>query len=119
MYETLINLYNGNLDLTKPLTDFPLKKHYQKEYDELKKRLNNLLNEDGNKLLERLLEVNSLEIGYTNYDSFITGYRIATLLMVEVYQDKDKLLELREMYLRNLIHRPYHGTPSPLDDLKD
>ena len=119
MYETLINLYNGNLELTKPLTNFPLQKHYQKEYGKLKKQLNSLLDEDGNKVLDSLLEVSSLENGYGDYDSFITGYRLATLLMVEVFQDKDKLLENREQFLRNLIHRPYHGTPSAADDLED
>ena len=87
--------------------------------NKLKKQLNSLLNEDGNKLLERLLEVSSLEQGYNGYDSFIVGYRLATLLMVEVFQDKDKLLENREQFLRNLIHRPYHGTPSAVDDIEE
>ena len=119
MYETLINLYTGNLGLIKPQTNFPLKKHYQREYDKLKKQLNNLLNEDSNKLLEKLLEVSSLESGYSNYDSFITGYRIATLIMTEVYHNKDSLFENREQYLRHFIHRPYVGTPSPIDDLED
>ena len=96
MYETLINLYNGNLDLTRPLTTFPLQKHYQREYDKLKKQLNSLLNEDGQKLLGKLLDVSTLESGYSSYDSFIKGYRLATLPMMEVFQDKDKLLENRE-----------------------
>ena len=116
MYETLINLYNGNLNLSKRLTSFPVQMHYEKEYRKLKNQLDSLLDEDGKKLLDKLLDVSNLESGYSSYDSFITGYRLATLLMVEVFQDKDKLLENREQYLRNLIHRPYHGTPSAADD---
>ena len=117
MYETLINLYTGNLNLSKRLTNFPLQKHYEKEYKKLKNQLDSLLNEDGQKILDKLLDVSILES--SSYDSFITGYRLATLLMVEVFQDKDKLLENREQFLRNLIHRPYHGTPSPMDDIED
>jgi len=76
-----------------------------------------LLDEDGQKLLDELLDVNISK--YSSYDSFITGYRLATLLMVEVYHNKDSLLENREQYLRNLIHRPYHRTPSQIDDLEN
>ena len=119
MYETLINLYTGNLNLTRRLTHFPLQKHYEKEYDKLKKELDSWLNEDGRKLLDRLLDVSHLDSGNSSYDSFITGYRLATMLMVEVFRDKDKLLENREQYLRNLIYRPYHGTPSAADDIED
>ena len=75
-----------------------------------------MLNEDGRKLLDKLLEANSAENGYSDYDSFISGYRIATLLMVEVFHDKDNLLENREQYLRHLIHRPYKGTSSTMND---
>ena len=119
MYETLINLYTGNLNLSKRLTHFPLQKYYEKEYEKLKNQLDSLLNEDGQKLLDRLLDVSTLESGNSSQDSFITGYRLATMLMVEVFQDKDKLLENREQFLRNLIHRPYHGTPSAIDDIED
>ena len=120
MYPTLMNLYTGNLNLQKRnIKDFPLQKHHQKEYVKLKKQLDNLLDKNGQKLLSDLLEVSMLESGYSNYDSFIVGYRLATLLMVEVFQDKDKLLENREHYLRNLIHRPYHGTPSAADGFSD
>ena len=117
MYEMLINLFNGNLNLSEqqPI-DFPLRKHYQREYDKLKKQIDGLLDEDGHELLNELLEANTSENGYSNYDSFISGYRIATLLMAEVFNDKDNLLENREQYLRHLMHRPYRGTPSVMDD---
>ena len=65
--------------------------------------MNDLLDKDGNEMLEELLEIKSLENGCINYDSFITGYRLATLLMVEVFQDKDSLLENREQYFRDLV----------------
>jgi len=120
MYPMLINLFNGNIDFAKrTLPDFPLQKHHQKEYDKLKKQLDGLLNEDGQELLEELLETSSSEGRYSDYDSFISGFRFAALLMMEVFHDKESMLENKEQYLRHFIHRPYRGTPSPLDDCKD
>ena len=97
MYETLINLFNGTLKIgERQFTEFPLREHYQEEFDKLKKQLDNLLDEDGRELLDGLLEANTSENLYSNYDSFIAGYRIATLLMVEVYHNKDRLIKNRE-----------------------
>ena len=116
----LINLLNGNLDLNKRvIPEFPLQKYYQKECDILKKKLDNSLSEDGQKLLDELLDTNACESQYGNYDSFISGFRVATLLMVEVFHDKDNLLENREQHLRHLLHRPYRGTPSVMDDFAE
>ena len=107
MYPMLINLFNGNIDFTKrTLSDFPLQKHYQKECDRLKEQLDGLLNEDGRELLEELMEANTSEGRYSDYDSFISGFRFATLLMVEVFHDKDGMLENKERYLRHFVHRP-------------
>ena len=106
MYSTLINLFNENLDLTKrQLLDFPLREHYQQEHDKLQKQLEGMLNYDGQKLLDKLLDANTHENQYYSHESFICGFRLAALLMVEVFHDKDNTLENREQYLR-------HFTPS-------
>ena len=120
MYSMLINLFNGNIDFTKrTLPDFPLQKYHQKEYGKLKKQLDSLLNEDGQELLEELLETSASEGRYSDYDAFISGFRFAALLMVEVFHDKDNMLGNNEQYLRNFIHRPYEGTPSAVDNLAE
>jgi len=104
MYSTLINLFNENLDLTKrTLLDFPLREHYLKEHDKLQKQLDSMLNEDGQKLLDKLLETNTHESQYYSYESFICGFRLAALLMVEVYHNKDNMLENNEQYLRHFM----------------
>ncbi|MCL2673721.1 MAG: hypothetical protein FWE92_00145 [Defluviitaleaceae bacterium] len=116
MYSTLINLFNENLDLTKrQLLDFPLREYHQKEHDKLRKQLDGMLNEDGQKLLDELLETSTHENQYYNYESFICGFRLAALLMVEVFHDKDNMLENREQYLRHLLNLPYRGTSSVSD----
>ena len=118
MYSTLINLFNENLDLTKRvLPELPLQKHYQKECAKLKKQLTSSLNEEEQRLLEELLETNAYEGTYSDYEAFISGFRLAALLMVEVFHDKDNLLENKEQYLRHFIHCPYKGTPSTIDNL--
>ena len=120
MYPMLINLFNGNIDFTKrTLPDFPLQKHYQKECEKLKKHLDGLLNEDERELLEELLEAGASEGRYSDYDAFISGFRFAALLMVEVFHGKDNMLGNNEQYLRNFIHRPYRGTPSAMGNLAE
>ena len=120
MYTMLINLFNGNLDLTKRMSpDFPLQKHYSKEYDKLRKQLGGLLNEEGKKLLDELLDTDISQSNYASYDAFIVGFKLAALLMIEVFYDKDKLLENKEQYLRNHLHRPFRGTPSAVDDMEE
>ena len=117
MYSTLINLFNENLDLTKrQLLDFPLREHYQQEHDKLQKQLDGVLNKDGQKLLDALLEANTHEKQYYSYESFICGFRLASLLMIEVFHDKDNMLENKEQYLRHFNHQ-YKGMPSVMDDL--
>ena len=120
MYSTLINLFNENLDLTKRvLPDFPLQQHYRKEYDKLKKQLNGSLNEEEQKLLEELLETSAYEGTYNDYEAFISGFRLAALLMVEVFHDKDSLLENKEQYLRHFIHCPFRGTSHAMSNLTE
>ena len=117
MYPTLMNLYTGNLDFQKrSMKDFPLQKHHNKEYDKIKNQLDNLLNEDGRKLLNELLDTHVDCKSYSDYEAFINGFRIATMLMVEVFYDKDNILDNKEQYLRHMLHRPFKGTPSPSFD---
>ena len=117
MYPILMSLYTENLSLSnrKPL-DFPLRNYHQKEYDKLKEQLDGLLDNDGQELLDKLMESHDAEDTYTDAGAFISGFRLAALLMVEVFHDKDNLIHNKEQYLRHLIHRPYVGTPSPLGD---
>jgi len=120
MYSTLMNLYTGNLDFQKRnIEDFPLQKHHQREYDKIKRQLDNQLNEDGRKLLNELLDTHMDCKSYSDHEAFINGFRIATMMMVEVYYDKHNLLEDKEQYLRHMLHRPFKGTPSVMDDLSD
>ena len=120
MYPTLMNLYTGNLNFQNRNTkDFPLQKYHNKEYDKIKKQLENLLNEDGKELLNELLDTHIDGKSYSDSNAFIEGFRIATMMMVEVYYDKDNLLENKEQYLRHMSHRPFTGIRSPLDDLDD
>jgi hypothetical protein len=70
-------------------------------------------------LLNDLLEEQASENAYTDMESFVTGFRLATMLMVEVFHDMDNLLENKEQYLRHLIHRPSRDTPSAMDDFTE
>jgi len=118
MYSTLLNLFDGNFDFHKRKhEELPLEKYHSKEYDKIKKQLDNQLNEDGRKLLNELLDTHVDGSNYSDTEAFINGFRIATMLMVEVFYDKDSILDNKEQYLRHMLHRPFKGTPSPLDDL--
>ena len=120
MYPILMNLFTGNLDFQKRnIKDFPLQKHHKREFDKIKNHLDSLLNEDGKELLNELLDTHNACKDYSDTEAFINGFRIATMLMVEVYYDKDNLLEIKEQYLRHFLHRPFVGTPSALDDMID
>ena len=120
MHTILMNLYNGNLNLSeREPTNFPLRKYHSRERDKLRKRLEGTLSKEEQKLFNDLLEEQTADNTYTDTEAFIVGFRLATMLMVEVFQDKDNLLENKEMYLRHMIHRPYHGTPSAADDFTD
>jgi len=68
-----------------------MRKHHQKEYDRLKGKLDGMLNEEGQGLLNELLEAKTSVNIYSDYGSFASGFRLATLLMVEVFYDKDSL----------------------------
>jgi len=108
MYPTLMNLFTGNLDFHKrSIEDYPLQKYHDKEYDKLKKKLDSLLNEDGRDMLKELIETHGIKNIYSDMEAFINGFRIATMLMVEVYYDKENLLENKEQYLRHMLHRPF------------
>jgi len=113
MHSVLMNLFTGNLNLSeRPPADFPLRKYYSKEYDKLRKQLENLLNDEGQEALSGLLDTYSGDI-YADIEAFITGFRLATMLMIEVFHDKDDLLDNKEQHLRHMLHRPFRGTPSP------
>jgi len=120
MYPTLMNLYTGNLNFAKRNTeDFPLQKYHKKEYDKIKEKLDSLLNDDGKELLDTLLDSHIDGKDYSDTEAFINGFRIATMMMVEVYYDKDNLLENKEQYLRHMLHRPFEGTPSAMDSFSE
>jgi len=109
MYPTLMNLYMGNLNLAKLNTeDFPLQKYHEEEYDKIKEQLDKLLDDYGRKLLNELLDKHICGKSYSDTEAFINGFRIATMMMVEVYYDKDNLLETKEQYLRHMLHRPFY-----------
>ena len=116
MNTILMSLFYGNIrPAEQNPSELPLQKYYSKEYDKLKERLDGLLNEDEQELLTELLDTKAAEDSYSDVNSFVYGFRLAASLMVEVLHDKDDLLYDREKYLRHLIHRPYVGTPSPMD----
>lgn len=96
MYTILMNLFKGNLNLSehKP-NDFPLRRHYSKEFGKIKNQLEGLLNDDGKELLEELLDMDTSEAIFSDMDSFIYGFRLAALLMIEVFHDKDNLINDR------------------------
>ena len=75
-----------------------------------------MLDEDGQKLLDELLDTHLDCRSYSDYEAFINGFRFAAMLMVEVYHEGDNLLENKEQYLRHFLHRPFGGTPSPVED---
>jgi len=109
-----MNLFTGNLNLAeRPPTNFPLRKYHSKEYGKLRKQPEGLLSEEGQEALTELLDTHSGDNIYTDIEAFITGFRLATMLMVEVFHDKDDLLDNKEQYLRHMLHRPFRGTPSP------
>jgi len=116
MYEMLMNLFHGNFrPAERKSAELPLQKFHSKECEKLKKQLESSLNEDEKKLLAELLDAHTIESTYTDMDAFITGFRMAALIIVDVFHDKDNLLENKEQFLRHLLHRPFHGTPSALD----
>ena len=116
MYETLMNLFNGNFKpAEQAYSELPLQKFHSKECDKLRKQLDSLLNEEEQKLLAKLLEEHVIESTYSDMNAFVTGFRMAALIMIDVFHDKDNLLENNEQFLRHLLHRPFHGTPSSLD----
>ena len=116
MYQTLMNLYYGNLDFQKRTREqLPLEQYHSKEYDRIKNHLETMLDEDGKKLLNELLDAHVDGSDGSSIDAFTKGFRVATMLMVEVYYDNDNLLENKEQYLRNFLHRPFVATPSTLD----
>jgi hypothetical protein len=94
MYPMLTNLFNKNLNLSErtPI-DFPLRKHHEKKCEKFKQQLEGVLDDDAKKLLKKIMEESNAESSYSDIDSFITGFRLATLLMVEVFHDKDNLIE--------------------------
>ena len=110
MYKILINLFNGNIRPSeiKP-TKYPQQKFYQEEYRKLEKQLSSFLNEENVQLLNKLLEAKTAADSYQDVDAFVNGFRLGSLMMVDVFRDEDDLLENREQYLRQLIHRPYYG----------
>jgi hypothetical protein len=62
-----MNLFTGNLNLSeRPPTNFPLSKYHAREYEKLRKRLEGLLNEEGQNLLNDLLEEQTSENAYTD-----------------------------------------------------
>jgi len=102
-----MNLFTGNLNLAeRPPTDFPLRQYYSKEYDKLRKQLEGSLSDEENKLLNELLETETCDSMYSDMEAFATGFRLATLLMMEVFYDKDDLFDNKEQHLRHFIHRP-------------
>lgn len=102
-----MNLYAGNLNLTKQnIEDFPLQKHHEEEYDKIKEQLDKLLDDDGRELLNELLDNHVYGKDYRDTEAFISGFRVATMMMVEVYYDKDNLLEIKEQHLRHMLNRP-------------
>ena len=112
MYEMLMNLFNGNFrPAERKSAELPLQKFHSKECDNLKQQLEATLNEDERKLLTKLLEAYTVESTYTDMDAFITGFRMAALIMVDVFHDKHDLLDNKEQFLRHLLHRPFKGTP--------
>ena len=108
-----MNLYNGNIDFQKRTIDqLPIEKYHDEEYDKIKNHLDELLDDDGRKLLNELLDIHVNGSDCSSIDAFTKGFRVATMLMVEVYYDNDNLLESKEQYLRNFLHRPFGGTAS-------
>jgi hypothetical protein len=113
-----MNLFNGNITPgeQKPL-EYPMRRYYDREFNKLREQLCGSLNEEEQALLSKLLDTGTSENVYSDIDAFIHGFRLAALLMVEVFHEKDGLLDDREQYLRHLLHRPFVGTKSALDDL--
>ena len=111
MHKILMNLFTGNIRPAemKPST-CPLHQFYKKVYAELEKQLCSSLNEEESELLAKLLEAKNAVNAYGDTDTFINGFQLGALMMVDVFRDEDNLLDNTEQYLRRLIHRPYHGT---------
>ena len=65
MYQTLMNLYHGNLDFQKrTFEQLLLEQYHSKEYDKIKNHLNKLLDGDGKKLLGPVPTIIKCRIGY-------------------------------------------------------
>ena len=72
MYQTLMNLYTGNLDFQKKnMKDLPLQEYHSKEYDKIKNKLDSLLDKDGQKLLDELLDTHFYGKSYSEYEAFM------------------------------------------------
>ena len=69
--------------------------------------------------MNQLLDTHVGGCDYSDIEAFANGYRLATMLMVEVFYNKDNILENKEQYLRHMLHKPFVGTPSATDDLLD
>ena len=92
MNSILVDLYTGNLNISErePLSS-PLRKLYLKEYNKLKEQFDCLLNEKEKLLLNELLEAKNSEMGVSDIGAFISGFRLAVLLMIEVLYSKRHL----------------------------
>jgi len=88
MYSTLINLFNGKISpWERPPIDFPKRRECNKEFAKLKEQFNESLNEHEKELLDKLIMVQASEHEYGEYNAFISGFRLAARLMVDVYHN--------------------------------
>ena len=69
--------------------------------DRLEEQLEGLLDEQGRKLLQRLLEARNGADGALAHGSFCHGFKMATLIMAEVFMDKESEMRDKKYYWRS------------------
>ena len=93
MQTILRAIANGNLSMgTETIEHDSKSKKAMKEVCELKESLNAILKDSEKKLFEKLEDIQGDINGSDIQQSFINGFRLGALVMVEVFSERDSLV---------------------------
>ena len=100
----LEQLYNGNVGPAHmPPYETESSKYYSEKADRLEEQLEELLDEQGRKLLRKMLEMKNASSCALTYGCFSHGFKMATLIMTEVFMDKESEILDKDLYWRSRL----------------
>lgn len=95
----LEQLYNGNVGPAHmPTYETESSKYYSEKADGLEEQLETLLDDQGRKLLRKMQEMKNAASCALTYGCFSHGFKMATLIMVEVFMDKESEVLDKDLY---------------------